>query len=433
MELTLATPLIYKTNMSSSPSTCDSMHCPKSVSKSTSQCAGNDFVDHQVLLEVAFTYIETLRERMSNLNCDILLFDNQKRMIGYFGEKSHFPHFEVNKQHEDKSHPSSRSRVEALPFTLDTGCSGVQNRWLTAAGEVASVLESCICLEDSGRRIGGILVIFPTFEQASTQSAFVHSISLGIATVYSLKRQMLYPAAEQSPDLNQLDIIKLKDVEKLSTLTALTAGIAHEIRNPLTTAKGFLQLFMKRATSADDKNYLTLTINELNRIQSLLTDFMGIARPEKLMYGFTDLREIVHDIANFLYPEATLRNVVLQLDPGTRPVSIYGDRNRVKQVLINIVQNAIHACHTQGHVKISLITEFGKAIVRIRDNGCGIADTSQLFRAFYTTKPHGTGLGLIVSKTILEEDGGTMDIDSIVGEGTAVTLQFPTEPLYVQP
>jgi signal transduction histidine kinase len=219
---------------------------------------------------------------------------------------------------------------------------------------------------------------------------------------------------------------RLQDMEKYSSLVTLSAGIAHEIRNPLTTARGFLQLFLKKSESPSDKQFLSLTITELDRIQSLLHDFMNIAKPYTPGKQSVNLVGIVDEVTQFLCPEASLKNVLLKVELPPEPVYIHADASEIKQVFINILQNAVQACAGTGEVTISMILGDGQVAVEFRDTGCGIKDTSKLFHPFFTTKESGTGLGLVVSKHIIDEHKGTINVESTAGTGTTVRVSLPT-------
>ncbi|MCL6452145.1 MAG: hypothetical protein K6T78_00795 [Alicyclobacillus sp.] len=220
---------------------------------------------------------------------------------------------------------------------------------------------------------------------------------------------------------------RVRDADKLSILASLAAGIAHEIRNPLTTAKGFLQLFAERQGENADKRYLNLTIRELNRIQDLVKDFMTLARPVPPLYEDIDLHALIRTVLDFLHPEALLNDVTLAHDLSNEPVYIHADANQMKQVLLNVLQNALHACDRRGRIEVSTGIRSASVVISIRDTGRGISPEQQakVFQPFYTTKPTGTGLGLAVSRQIMQEHGGSIELSSELGTGTTVRLVLP--------
>lgn len=238
------------------------------------------------------------------------------------------------------------------------------------------------------------------------------------------EKDMLMEADTQSLEFHELEH-KLQEFEKFSSLASLSAGIAHEIRNPLTTARGFLQLFEQRCAPAD-RDYLQLTIHELDRIQHLLVDFMGLCRPDSEAFQTVDTCMLTQSVCDFLCPEASLYSVELLSDIPVLPVMLHLQPGRIKQVLINLVKNAIHACDKGGgQVHLQLRDNPTDVTIIIADTGCGISDMNHLFDPFHTTKMSGTGLGLFVSKHIVEEHRGHIHIDSAIGHGTTIMVYLP--------
>ncbi|MCL6488884.1 MAG: HAMP domain-containing histidine kinase [Alicyclobacillus mali] len=219
---------------------------------------------------------------------------------------------------------------------------------------------------------------------------------------------------------------KLQEFEKLSALAQLCAGIAHEIRNPLTTARGFLQLFAERCDEKD-RAYLELTISELDRIRELLEDFMGLCRPDLEAAAEVDMAELARSVHRFLGPEANLCGIELELRVPATPILAAVRPSQIKQVLINLVQNAIQACRERPNAVVALDVDGreDRVVVQVTDNGCGIENVEHIFRPFYTTKSSGTGLGLFVCKHIVESHGGSISVRSQVGTGTTVTVDIP--------
>lgn len=266
-----------------------------------------------------------------------------------------------------------------------------------------------------------ILSIPKTYDEAH-----LHSM-LGTA-VYAIERMcsldVMHAGGRCAPDKGEKLENQLTEFEKNRSLASLSAGIAHEIRNPLTTARGFLQLFEQRC-EPEDKEFVELTIRELDRIHTLLQDFMGMARPDDESLEFVDIRDVTYSVYQFLRPEASLCGVLLNYKVPSTCVYLSVQENRIKQVLINLLQNAVHACDKDGVVDIVLQEFADHVTITIRDNGCGISDMHHLFRPFQTTKSNGTGLGMFVSKHIIEAHRGHLQVDSTVGEGTTVTVYLP--------
>ncbi|EJY54537.1 histidine kinase [Alicyclobacillus hesperidum URH17-3-68] len=255
------------------------------------------------------------------------------------------------------------------------------------------------------------------------------AIAYSVAQIWtSLQSQ---PPVDRGRSLIDRLRTKLQEFEKVSALAQLSAGIAHEIRNPLTTARGFLQLFGERCEQTD-KAYLQLTIRELDRIQELLEDFMGLSRPDHEWLQSIDVCHLLQSVCHFLQPEASLCGVELTCSVPSESVFATVRPGRIKQVLINLVQNAVHACEgrTNGTVNLVLVDRGADIDISIVDNGCGIADTRQLFRPFHTTKPSGTGLGMFVSKHIVEAHRGRITVNSELNCGTVVSIHLPkTQPV----
>lgn len=222
---------------------------------------------------------------------------------------------------------------------------------------------------------------------------------------------------------------RLRNSERLSLLTSLAAGIAHEIRNPLTTARGFLQLFAERVKPGQERQFVDLTISELDRIQQLVKDFMSLAKPEDPHFCRVDLSEVLRATVEFVKPESTLRGVRVLFTPPSTPVWVLADPNQIKQVILNLLQNALHACTPQNSVKVALYGANQKgqrAVIVVTDTGMGIPpdQLERIFQPFYTTKSGGTGLGLFISKRIIEEHQGSIVIHSAVGLGTTVQVEL---------
>ncbi|REK75736.1 PAS domain S-box protein [Paenibacillus paeoniae] len=217
--------------------------------------------------------------------------------------------------------------------------------------------------------------------------------------------------------------------EKLSVIGQLAAGVAHEIRNPLTALKGFTQLL--RTKYRDETTYFGIMEGELDRINLIVNEFMTLAKPHLSPFQLGNVNDILQSVVSILDTQAILMNVEIVYRPlGVLPL-ISCNENQLKQVFVNIIKNAVEAMPGGGEVDITaqtLETPDGQFIhIRIKDEGLGIPEDmiKRLGEPFVTTKEKGTGLGLMVSTRIIEAHQGSMHIHSVPGEGTIVEVSLP--------
>lgn len=226
------------------------------------------------------------------------------------------------------------------------------------------------------------------------------------------------------------DLLKL---ERLLAATEIAAGIAHEVRNPLTSIKGFLQLMMQKEDRTNFNSYLEIMLGEIERIDALIGEFQRLARPlRQPNLGLVDLGKVVADVVLLMSSQAEQRQVALEYSAQGDLFSDSGiwaraDIPQLKQVLINLLKNAFDALSPGGRVRISLARVHDIPSITIEDNGAGIAPEviEKLGTPFFTTKEGGTGLGLSICYTIIHNHGGKINVASKVGEGTSFTLLFP--------
>jgi signal transduction histidine kinase len=220
---------------------------------------------------------------------------------------------------------------------------------------------------------------------------------------------------------------KLRQYEQLSVLGELAAGIAHEIRNPITSLKGFLQLI----ESSDSKSspYTGIMLSEIDRINMIVSELLILGKPKELKIHNHSIADILETVVTLTRTQAILYNIDINLlIPCTlRQVSLNCDENRLKQVFINIVKNAIEAMKQEGVISVKVAMNNGFVVVNIIDQGEGISKEklAKLGKRFFSTKENGTGLGLMISFTIIEEHGGKMNIQSEKGKGTNVQIILP--------
>jgi two-component system, sporulation sensor kinase E len=214
----------------------------------------------------------------------------------------------------------------------------------------------------------------------------------------------------------------------LSALGQLAASIAHEIRNPMTTLKGFTQLLRLSATEESMK-YLAVIDDEIVRMESILSEMLILSKPALSKKTTLSLEVLVDDVLNVVNPKALLEGIkIVQKDVNMLDTLIFGNPDKIKQVLLNLFKNSLEAMTSGGTLTVGMEQiEDNKIVLSISDTGKGMNESqlNQIFMPFFTTKAEGTGLGLpFVLKTIEEHDG-TIAIESKVGEGTTIMISFP--------
>ncbi|MGG1396641.1 ATP-binding protein [Bacillus salipaludis] len=219
---------------------------------------------------------------------------------------------------------------------------------------------------------------------------------------------------------------ELRQKEKLAVIGQMAAAIGHEIRNPLSSLKGFTQLQKEQYPNTND--YYQIMIQEIDRINSIVNDLMYLGKPTVVEFKNSSIEEIIAYTISITQHQAERQSVVVEtLIEGPLP-PIDCDAKKLKQVFINLFKNAIEAMTEGGKIKINAKVLKGKKMyVSIQDEGCGIAeeDILNLGDPFFTTKKDGTGLGLMVTNQIIKDHKGSFNIQSHIGKGTKVELILP--------
>ncbi len=222
------------------------------------------------------------------------------------------------------------------------------------------------------------------------------------------------------------------DAQKVELVGTLAASTAHEIRNPLTGIKGFIQLLQEKYKDSEDQYYFSVIDIEIQRINEIVSEFLVLGKPTAHHHAVNDLNAIILELSPLLGSEANLYNTELDLKLNKEPLYIFCTKDHIKQVLLNLVKNALEAIDKQeGKVTIAVRKFDGNAQIKVTDTGKGMPQEvqSKLFHPFFTMKDTGTGLGLVVCKRIITMYKGTISIKSVPNKGTEVTIMLPlTEP-----
>ncbi|MFD0693568.1 ATP-binding protein [Paenibacillus sp. GCM10027628] len=216
----------------------------------------------------------------------------------------------------------------------------------------------------------------------------------------------------------------IRDAEKLSIVGELAAGIAHEIRNPLTTLKGFIQMLKKESSNP---YYLDVMFEELCRIEAITNELLYLGKPQAQSVKESNIEGILEQVTTLLHPQALMNNIVLKVQLQPNLPFILCVENQLKQVFINLLKNSIEAMPKGGEIQVESRLEKGFLLVSVKDSGIGISEERMetLGQPFYSLKEKGTGLGLTVCKKIIHEHAGSLIFHSKEGVGTIVEVRLP--------
>ncbi|MDL2317375.1 PAS domain-containing protein [Desulfovibrio sp. OttesenSCG-928-A18] len=223
---------------------------------------------------------------------------------------------------------------------------------------------------------------------------------------------------------------ELRRNERLSTLGNMAARVAHEIRNPLSSIKGFATFLGSRQEREEDKEAARTMIGEVDRLNRVVSELLDFARPSKLSIAPLDLHGIVQRAVRLVETDALSKNVSLRMEPAppAAPCLVAVDGERITQAMLNLFLNAVQATDAGGTVTVRVHTpEAHSVLVSIRDTGRGMEPEllEQIFSPYFTTRATGTGLGLSIVSKIIEDHQGTIKVSSEPGLGTEVTLRLP--------
>ncbi|NGQ96874.1 two-component sensor histidine kinase [Brevibacillus sp. SYP-B805] len=218
---------------------------------------------------------------------------------------------------------------------------------------------------------------------------------------------------------------QLQRSEKLMLISELAASVAHEVRNPLTVVRGFVQL-LRDSVDSQNREYIRLVLSELDRAEYIISDYLSLARPEAELVEEFEAGECLRQVAVIMYSYALMNRVQIKIQVEER-LAIRGDPLKFKQVVMNLIKNGIEAMPTGGVIDLIARHDGHHVVITIRDTGLGMSkeQLTQVGQPFFTTKEKGTGLGLLVSCRIIEAMGGSIQFASEKNKGTEATITLP--------
>jgi signal transduction histidine kinase len=227
---------------------------------------------------------------------------------------------------------------------------------------------------------------------------------------------------------------RTRQAERLAELGTLTGGLAHEIKNPLSTVQLNLQLLREDLpTEHSSYSRLSSRLNtvqqETSRLREILDDFLRYAGRIELDRREVNLNELLGELVDFFSPQAQVSRVQLRLKTANEPVNVQVDSKLIKQAVLNLMINATHAMPNGGELILECSKEADSAKIDITDTGTGIAPdaVAKIFQAYYSTKKGGTGLGLAMAKRIVDEHRGEMTVESELGKGSHFQIRLPVD------
>ncbi|KAA0762845.1 sporulation sensor histidine kinase KinB [Bacillus sp. SH5-2] len=225
---------------------------------------------------------------------------------------------------------------------------------------------------------------------------------------------------------NALLRTEMQKSEKLNIVSELAASVAHEVRNPLTVVRGFIQL-LESTEDVKNKDYMRLVLAELDRAEQIISDYLNLARPQIEKKEHICLSAQLIEMTTLMSSFAAMQGVYLQVEISESLYTI-GDKTKLKQAIMNVVKNGIEAIQgNKGYLKVTAIQKDETIVIRVKDSGVGMTkeQLARLGQPYYSLKEKGTGLGLMVTFSILQAHNGTLEYKSESGKGTEAIIILP--------
>jgi signal transduction histidine kinase len=278
-------------------------------------------------------------------------------------------------------------------------------------------------------------LVGPTLPPNHYAIALAIGLGWNLFLLHMMVGKMTRAASKAGHSMACLREERLSDAEaQLRRLQSVGAKVAHELKNPLASIKGLCQLVARTPDSERTQERLAVVASEISRMETILNEYLSFSRPlEDLRPESLDVSAIARDVLDVLAGRADGAGVTMTLDGGA--TAVHGDARRLKEALINLVANALEATPSGGTVALRVRNGGGAVVLEVRDSGRGIApeDLDRIGTSFFTTRPNGTGLGVVLAQGVINQHGGTLVYKSMLGQGTTATITLPVKPQQAAP
>jgi two-component system NtrC family sensor kinase len=325
-------------------------------------------------------------------------------------------------------------------YLLSLICGSIRNRagvaWWTLAFHALSLLGLAWVLGTSARSGSSLLLTLTIMTWVTwASSSLAGSLRAAGEEFAELNaelartREDLERRVEERTDALRASQARVIQQEKMAAFGLLAAGIAHEVGNPLAALSSLVQMLKRRGPDPYTSEKLDLAGRQLQRIERTIRELVDFSRPASTAVTRVAVAEVVDEALGIAkYYQRTKQRSITTDVPDDLP-TVLAVRDHLTQVVLNLVLNAIDATEDQGRIHVEAHVEIGWLVLSVDDDGRGIslADRCRLFQPFFTTKPHGTGLGLFVSRQILEDFSGQLGYRSELGRGSTFIVRLPRE------
>ncbi len=400
-------------------------HAMAAVSKAT----GGSLDVHEVLQAVG----ESARELVAADRALVFLGSDPRRVeVAYLAGRPH-PELHIGLTLDLEQRGSKllrRALEEGRAYRIDDCLRDeLADATLARAWEVSAAL--VLPLRGRGRTFG-LLALTRASPGGWSDEQFDLAEALSAQASVALENARLYEEARHSLDELREAQQRIIHAEKMAVLGTFAAGLAHEVRNPLNSIALQLSILERRLTSLEAgvaerlRQLVDVIREEIRRLDALVGEFLMFSRTSRLQYQTVDLDALLADVHDLLLPEAEARHVTLR-HPRAQPQAprLSVDAEKIKQVIINLVRNALEALTDGGTVVLRTALFDGRAQVTVSDTGPGLPEGLDVFQLFVSTKPHGTGLGLSIAQQIVHAHGGELLAESLPGQGATFTVRLP--------